>query len=38
MARQPQPPGAIDEELAALDELPAERAAKIDALKRALSA
>ena len=37
MARQPQPPRAsIDEQLAALDALPAERAAKIDALQRAL--
>ena len=38
MARQPQPPRAsIDEQLAALDALPAERTAKIDALQRALS-
>ena len=37
MARQPQPPRAsIDEQLAALDALPAERTAKIDALQRAL--
>ena len=34
MARRPQP--NVDEELAALDELPGERAAKIEALQRAL--
>ena len=34
MARRPQP--NVDEELAALDELPGERAAKVEALQRAL--
>jgi hypothetical protein len=35
VARRPQP--NVDAELAALDELPADRAAKVEALKRALS-
>ena len=35
MARRPQPD--VDAELAALDELPAERAAKVEALKRGLA-